>query len=244
MAPAAGDDGVQALQDRLGAEVGGDLRAAVGVAVQRRPWSWRESRSRRARTAVGAARRPRVRAGGRHGVAGCGVRMCSSVEGVRRRAACAGVASSPASVRKRDGPPVARPPRGGGVGEHAAGPWRGWRRRRTAAAPPRGLRGRRLCSERHGRQQLLLAAEQQHELRLGALGAVDGGDGDAAVLAGSDLLRRAGRRRVRGTPVSRGGGADLVGVGLGGAAERAQVLEHAFAVAALRRFGERSRRCW
>src|SRR3954468_24314754 len=39
-----------------------------------------------------------------------------------------------------------------------------------------------------GGQQLLLAAEQQDQLRFGAFGAVDGGDGDAAVLAGSDLL--------------------------------------------------------
>src|SRR3954447_15799392 len=39
-----------------------------------------------------------------------------------------------------------------------------------------------------GGQQLFLAAEQQYELRFAALGAVDGGDGDAAVLAGPDLL--------------------------------------------------------
>src|SRR4051794_17048258 len=83
-----------------------------------------------------------------------------------------------------------------------------------------------------GGQQLLLAAEQQDQLRLRALCPVDGGDGDAAVLAGPDflgvqaggVLEEAGDRRS---------GADLVGVGLGGAAERAQVLEHALAVAAL-----------
>src|SRR3954462_10411217 len=39
-----------------------------------------------------------------------------------------------------------------------------------------------------GGEQLLLAAEQEHELGLGAFGAVDGADGDAAVLAGADLF--------------------------------------------------------
>ena len=61
---------------------------------------------------------------------------------------------------------------------------------------------------------------------------MDGGDGDAAVLAGPDLLgvQAGGVLEEAG---QRGAGADLVGEGLGGAAQRAQVLEHAFAVAAL-----------
>src|SRR4051794_19583001 len=83
-----------------------------------------------------------------------------------------------------------------------------------------------------GREQLLLAAEQEDELGFGSLGPVDGRDGDAAVFAGSDLLgvQAGGVFEKAG---DRGGGADLIGVGLRGAAERAQVLEHALAVAAL-----------
>ena len=85
-----------------------------------------------------------------------------------------------------------------------------------------------------GGQQLFLTAEQHHEFRLGALGAVDGRDGDPTVLAGSDLfgmqsggvLEEAGERCRR---------TELVREGLGGSAERAQVLEHALAIAASHR---------
>src|SRR4051794_39377638 len=82
-----------------------------------------------------------------------------------------------------------------------------------------------------GGEQLLLAAEQQHQPRFRALGAVDGGDGDASVLAGCDLfgVQAGGVFEQAG---DRGGGADLLGVAPGGAAQRAQVLEHALAVAA------------
>ena len=84
-----------------------------------------------------------------------------------------------------------------------------------------------------GRQQLLLAGQQEDLLRLGSLGAMDRGNGDAPVLlTGLELLRvKPGavlqearqRRRV----------AVLVLVGLRRAAQRAQVLEHALGVAAL-----------
>src|SRR3954451_13147152 len=46
--------------------------------------------------------------------------------------------------------------------------------------------GVRALQRAPGGQQLFLAAEQQHELRFGALGAVDRRDRDAAVLAGPD----------------------------------------------------------
>ena len=87
------------------------------------------------------------------------------------------------------------------------------------------------------RQQPLLAADEHDEQGLRAFGAVDGRDGDAAVLlARLDLLgvqaggvlEKAGEGRLV---------ALLVVVGLGGAAQRAQVLEHAFGVATLVRVG-------
>src|SRR3954447_19853507 len=81
-------------------------------------------------------------------------------------------------------------------------------------------------------QELLLAAEQQDQLGLAALGAMDRTDGDAAVLARLDLLGvQAGG--VLEEAAQRGARADVFGEGLGGAAERTQVLEGALGVAAL-----------
>ena len=91
---------------------------------------------------------------------------------------------------------------------------------RRGQRPPRG-------------QQLLLAAEQRDRLGLGALGAVDRRHGDPPVGGGVDLLgvkaggvlEEAGERRVL----------VVLLVGLGGAAQRAQVLEHPLGVAAAAR---------
>ena len=91
-------------------------------------------------------------------------------------------------------------------------------------------------------QELVLAAEQQHELCLGALGAVDGRDRDPVVLASADLLGvQAGG--VLEEPRQRRAGADLFGERL---AARHSERRCSSTCSPSRRSsgrGERSRRC-
>ena len=135
LAPAAGHDRVQPLDHRLGADVGGDLRAGVGLAVVgdlgHRPEADRAGRERPAEQGG----RLGVGAGGRVGLEVRWFDMCVSFEswlcvraaagravlaapaGASGRPAGAqaaselGVSRSPASARNRDGPPVGRRPR-------------------------------------------------------------------------------------------------------------------------------------
>ena len=248
-APAAGGDGVQALGDRLGADVGGDLGAAAGVAVERRPCSSRGSRSRRARTG-GAAARPPARgcaraARGRRG--GVRVGMGSLLwegwmgsGGERARGAGRGrprqEARGAAGRRGRRG-------RGSGVSSELVLGARGG----DVEQPPLLLerpRGRRI---RSARQEGSSCSSQPSSITSAA-------SVPLARWIVETVMRRSSPGRSSWAcrpaacsrkPVSEAPLAVLVGVGLRGAAQRAQVLEHALGVAALRRRrGARSRRAW
>ena len=135
LAPAAGHDRVQPLDHRLGADVGGDLRAGVGLAVVRhlghRAKADRAGRERPAEQGgrLGVGARGRVRAGvrvvghesplrvGCASAADADARVVAAPIGAGRRllraqaASELGVCCSPASARNRDGPPVGRRPR-------------------------------------------------------------------------------------------------------------------------------------
>ena len=113
--PAAGDDGVQALDHRLGADVGGDLGAAPRVAavggLAHGAKADRAGRERAPeqldRLLVGAGGRGRPRLW-------CGwAWWCLLRESMGWGQAASGRAwvARPASARKRDGPPVGRPAR-------------------------------------------------------------------------------------------------------------------------------------
>ena len=146
-----------------------------------------------------------------------------------RRPAAALAPASPASARNREGPPVGRPAALGGVGDQQPVLGAGGGDVEQPALllePPRIGRGQRAP----GRQQLLLAGEQHHQLGLGPFGAVDRAHRDPVIGGGVDLLRvqtggvveKAGERGVL----------VLLLVGLGGAAQRAQVLEHPLGIGA------------
>jgi hypothetical protein len=156
----------------------------------------------------------------------------------RRALAGAQAASEPVAA-SASSPALAQEPRRaagrslaalGGVGDHqpVLGAGRGHVEQTALLAQRLGVGGGQRLP---GWEHLLLAAQQEHERRLGALGAVDGRHGHAPVLAGPELLD-VQADRVLEEVAQRRLGCVLLLERLGGAAQRAEILEYPLSVAA------------